>query len=143
MRSFLSLEVEGWARFIAPAIAGLANCYAQLCLTWNVRADTLGKADAASRKALELAPHLAEAHVARGVALSIRRQFAEAQTAFETAINLDPNLFEARYLYGRACLSQGRLAEAATTPISSPSTAIPASKLCSIRCSRSLVAVAG
>ena len=97
----------------AQAHAGLANCYAQLYLTWNVRTDTLDKADAASRKALELAPQLAEAHVARGLALSIRQQFAQAQTSFETAIQLDPSLFEARYLYGRACLSQGRLAEAA------------------------------
>jgi adenylate cyclase len=97
----------------AQAYAGLANCYSQLYLTWNVSADTLEKADAASRKALELAPQLAEAHLARGVALAMRKQFAEARTAFEMAIYLDPNLFEARYLYGRACLVQGQLNDAA------------------------------
>ncbi len=97
----------------AQAYAGLADCYSQLYQLWNVSADTMDKADAASRKALELAPQLAEAHAARGLALSIQKQFAEAQKAFESAIKLNPHLFEARYLYGRACLSQGRLSEAA------------------------------
>lgn len=97
----------------AQAYAGLADCYSQLYLQWNAGSDAMNQADAASRKALELAPHLAEAHVARGVALTIQKQLDQAQESFETALNLDPNLFEARYLYGRACLGQGRLNEAA------------------------------
>jgi len=97
----------------ARAYAGLADCYSQLYLAWNSRGDTAAKADAASRKALELDPELAEAHAARGLALSLHRRFDEARSAFETAIRLDPNLFEARYFYGRACLAAGRLDEAA------------------------------
>jgi serine/threonine protein kinase/Flp pilus assembly protein TadD len=112
-----AVEMFGQAIEIDPdyaqAYAGLSSCYSQLYLTWNVSKDTLEKADAASRKALELAPQLAEAQVARGVALAMRKQFAEARTAFEMAIYLDPNLFEARYLYGRACLVQGQLSDAA------------------------------
>ena len=97
----------------ARAYAGLADCYSQLYLAWNSRGDTAAKADAASQKALELDPELAEAHAARGLALSLHRRFEEARVAFETAIRLDPNLFEARYFYGRACMASGRLDEAA------------------------------
>jgi non-specific serine/threonine protein kinase len=97
----------------ARAYAGLADCYSQLCLTWSARGDTAAKADAASEKALELGPELAEAHAARGLALSLHRRFDEARSAFETAIRLDPNLFEARYFYARTCMAAGRREEAA------------------------------
>jgi adenylate cyclase len=73
----------------------------------------LERADEASRKALELAPELAEAHASRGLALSLRDRYEEAEEAFKTAIRLDPQLFEAHYFYGRTCWQQGKLDEAA------------------------------
>lgn len=95
------------------AFAGLADCYSLLYTNWNARSAFRDKADVASQKALELEPELAEAHAARGLALSIHKRFDLAQTAFETAIRLNPNLYEARYFYGRACLAAGRLDDAA------------------------------
>jgi serine/threonine protein kinase/Flp pilus assembly protein TadD len=97
----------------ARAYAGLADCYSLLYTNWSVREDTQARADAASRKALELDPESGEAHTARGVALSIAGRHDEARTEFETAIRLDPALFEARYFFGRVCLAEGRLEEAA------------------------------
>ena len=97
----------------ARAYAGLADCYSLLYTNWSVREDTQTRADAASRKALELDPESGEAHTARGVALSIAGRHDEARTEFETAIRLDPALFEARYFFGRVCLAEGRLEEAA------------------------------
>jgi tetratricopeptide (TPR) repeat protein len=82
-------------------------------LFWEPNPSNLQAADEASRKALELAPELAEAHAARGLAVALQKKFDEAHAEFETAIRLDPKLYEARYLYGRTCLAQGKLAEAA------------------------------
>jgi tetratricopeptide (TPR) repeat protein len=73
----------------------------------------LQQADDASLKALSLDPDLAEAHVARGLAVSLKKHYAEAEQEFETAIRLDPTLLAARYFYGRACQAQGKLHEAA------------------------------
>jgi serine/threonine protein kinase/Flp pilus assembly protein TadD len=118
-RKTLEAAVEMFARAIdidpgyARAHAGLADCYSMLYMTWGVRGETLAKADATSRKALELDPESAEVHTARGVTLTMSGRFEEARPEFETAIRLDPNLFEARYFYGRACMAEGLLAEAA------------------------------
>jgi tetratricopeptide (TPR) repeat protein len=97
----------------ARAHAGIADCHSMLYRYWDALPEHLRQADEASRKALELAPDLAEAHVARGLAVSLKQNFDEASREFETAIRLDPNLYEARYFYGRACLAQGKLAQAA------------------------------
>jgi non-specific serine/threonine protein kinase len=97
----------------ARAYAGLADCRAALYLYWSATEDNLQRADEASKRALELGPDLAEAHVARGLVLSLRKQFAEARAEFETAIRLDPSLFEARYFFGRTCRREGKLVEAA------------------------------
>jgi non-specific serine/threonine protein kinase len=97
----------------ARAYAGTADCHSLLFLQWDPREVHLQEADAASRKALELDGQLGEAHVARGFALTLKKQFDEAAWHFETAIRLDPKLFEARYFYGRACLARGKLEDAA------------------------------
>jgi serine/threonine protein kinase/Flp pilus assembly protein TadD len=105
-----AIEIDpGYAR----AYAGLADCYSLLYTNWNLRGDTLARADAASRKALELDPESGEAHTARGLTLSISRRNDEARQEFETALRLDPHLFEARYFYGRSCMAAGRLEDAA------------------------------
>ena len=97
----------------ARAYAGLADCHSLLFMYWDTNPTHLAKADEASRTALELDPELAEAHVARGLALTLQKQFTEAHREFETAVEKNPNLFEAYYFFGRACLAQGRLHEAA------------------------------
>jgi serine/threonine protein kinase/Flp pilus assembly protein TadD len=118
-RTTLEAAVEMFTRAIAidpayaRAYAGLSGCYSSLYTYWNVRGDTLQKAEAAGQKALDLDPESAEAHTAHGVTLAGLRRFDEARQEFDTAIQLDPNLFEARYFYGRACMAEGRLADAA------------------------------
>jgi serine/threonine protein kinase/Flp pilus assembly protein TadD len=97
----------------ARAHAGAADCYSLLFTYWDTNPANLEQADKSSRLALELEPGLAEAHVARGLAVSLKKQYAEAEEEFLTAARLDPTLFEARYFHARTCLSQGKLLEAA------------------------------
>jgi serine/threonine protein kinase/tetratricopeptide (TPR) repeat protein len=97
----------------ALAFAGMADCHSLLYTYWETTEAHLQQADASSRKALQLAPDLAEGRVARGLAVSLRKQFAEAEGEFETAIRLDASLFAARYFYGRTCLAEGKLEKAA------------------------------
>jgi serine/threonine protein kinase/Tfp pilus assembly protein PilF len=97
----------------ARAYAGVADCCSFLYQYWEPSEANLKEADAASRKALELDPELAEAHASRGFAFSLNRRYKEAQEEFEKAIRLNPNLFEAYYFRARAYFAEGRLAEAA------------------------------
>jgi adenylate cyclase len=96
----------------AVAYAGVADSCSILYMYFDARDFNLRQADTASRKALELEPDLAEAHVARGLAVSLSRKFDEAEQEFETAMKLDPKLFDAPYFFARARLSQGRAGEA-------------------------------
>jgi adenylate cyclase len=97
----------------ARAYAGVADCCSFLYVYWEGSEANLKEADAASRKAVELDPDLAEAHASRGLAISMRKQYDEAVKEFEIAIRLNPKLFEAYYFFARARLAQGKLAEAA------------------------------
>ncbi|HEU5171015.1 MAG TPA: protein kinase [Gemmatimonadales bacterium] len=97
----------------ARAYAGLADCHCFLYEKHDPSEEHLERADAASRKALELDPASAEAHAARGHALSLRGRFGEARVAFEAALRIAPKLFEAHYFFGRACFLQGLREEAA------------------------------
>ncbi len=97
----------------AGAYAGVADCCSMLYTYCDATEAHLKDADEASRKALELDPQLAEAHVARGLAASLNKQYDEARLAFETAIRQNPELFEAYYFYARALFAEGELAEAA------------------------------
>ena len=97
----------------ALAHAGVADSCSILYTYWDAREFNLRQADIASSKALELEPDLAEAHVARGIAVSLTKKFDEAEKEFETAMRLDPKLYEAAYFYARGLKSQGRNAEAA------------------------------
>jgi serine/threonine protein kinase/Flp pilus assembly protein TadD len=96
----------------ARAYAGVADCYSQLYTYFDAREFNLRQADIASMKALELEPELAEAHVSRGLVLSMFKKYEEAEREFDYAMKLDPKLFEAAYWYGRAKSSQGRHEEA-------------------------------
>ena len=69
----------------------------------------LESADCASRRALELAPDLAEAHSARGFALTLKGDFTGAVEKFEQALQIEPANYDALYLiptfYPRICLT--------------------------------------
>jgi tetratricopeptide (TPR) repeat protein len=62
---------------------------------------------------MELAPDLADAHVARGLTLALQGKSDGAQVHFETATRINPNLFDAYYYYGRTCFARGETARAA------------------------------
>ena len=79
---------------------------------WEASEANLQAADDASRKALLLDPELAEAHVSRGLAISLSKRYDEAEIEFRTALRLDPKQFEAHYFYARACVQQGKLEDA-------------------------------
>ena len=97
----------------ALAYAGLADSCSLLYMNCDARDQNLAQGNTASRRALELGPDLAEAHLASGLVHSLSMRFTEAQREFEFAIKLDPTLFEAVYHYGRARIAQGEFAEAA------------------------------
>jgi serine/threonine protein kinase/Flp pilus assembly protein TadD len=97
----------------ARAYAGVADCCSFLYMYWDSSEDNINEAEAATRKALELDPDLAEAHASRGLALALSKDFAGARTEFETAIRLNPKLYEPYYFYARTSFQQGDLAKAA------------------------------
>jgi len=96
----------------APAYAGTADCSSFLFMWWDPSRANLEEAQTASRKALELAPGMAEAHASRGLALTLSEHHAEAEAEYLTAMRLDPKSFDAHYFYGRASFQQGRYVEA-------------------------------
>jgi TolB-like protein len=78
----------------ALAYSGLADAlvakYAQ-----NANPSYLQRADAASRRAVELAPQLAETHLCRGHVLSLLKRYDEASTELEMALSISPGGAEA------------------------------------------------
>ncbi len=96
----------------ARAWAGTAYCSAFLNMFWESKPEHLEQAEQASRKALELDPDLAEAHTARGLVHSLKKEYDTAQEEFELAIRLHPKLFEPYYFRGRNAYTQGRLEQA-------------------------------
>jgi TolB-like protein/Flp pilus assembly protein TadD len=97
----------------APAFAGLATVHATLYEWFGAREDDLAEAERASQRALELAPDLADARVARGFALSLSRRYNEAAQEFEDAIRLNPNLFDAYYYFARTSFARGDIQRSA------------------------------
>jgi tetratricopeptide (TPR) repeat protein len=107
-RAAIELDTE-----YAPAWAGLATAHAQEFEWWGSRPDDLREADRASRIAMELNPGLADAHVARGFAMSLHRRYDLAEKHFEAAIRINPQLFDAYYLFGRSCYARGQIERSA------------------------------
>jgi TolB-like protein/Flp pilus assembly protein TadD len=97
----------------ARAYAGVAECCTFLFMYAEGDEADLEQADLASRRSLELAPDLAEAHAARGLVLSLQRRYEESEEEFETAIGLNPKLYEAYYFYARNSFVQGHMETAA------------------------------
>jgi TolB-like protein/Flp pilus assembly protein TadD/tRNA A-37 threonylcarbamoyl transferase component Bud32 len=96
----------------ALAYAGTADCCSFLYTWWDGSKANLEGAVSSSAKALALDPELAEAHAARGFALTLSRQYDSAHEEFEKALALNPQLYEAHYLYARACVQEGRMEDA-------------------------------
>jgi len=106
-----AIEIDpGYAR----AWAGIADCSSYLSLYWGAGEEAVADAEAASLKALQLDPSLAEVRAARGLALSLTKEYELAESELRHAVELNPSLFEAHYVFGRICLSQGKLRDAAS-----------------------------
>jgi serine/threonine protein kinase/Flp pilus assembly protein TadD len=97
----------------ALAYAGVADSCSVLYTNFDATEANLANAETASRRALELDPGLAEAHVARGLAVSLHGNHIDAEGEFETAMKLNPQLFDAAYMYARALVAQGKHEKAA------------------------------
>ncbi len=93
----------------ARAYAGVAEASVLLYNYWERDPANLAMADEFSARALELAPNLAEARVARGYVLSNRNDFEGASREFETALRLEPTSYDAHYLFARAAWAAGDL----------------------------------
>ena len=92
----------------ARAYAGMAICDARL-ENWYREAIDTDNILAAANKAISLDPSLAEAHVARGVALSNRGEVEEATASFERALTVDSNSFDAQLAFARFLVTRGNL----------------------------------
>jgi adenylate cyclase len=107
-RSAIEIDAE-----YAPAWAGLATAHAQTYEWFGASDDDLSEAERASRIAMELNPELADAHVARGFAMSLHRKYDEAEKHFAAAARINPQLYDTYYLHGRACFARGQIARSA------------------------------
>jgi adenylate cyclase len=96
----------------ALAWAGLTYVFIEIYWYKENDAAWLERAHEASRKAVQLAPHLAESHTARGLALRADEQFDEAESEFEQAIEINPRLFEPLHFYAQMERSRGNFARA-------------------------------
>ena len=96
----------------AKAWAGLAKAHATLAIYYSGDAADLQASDEASRRSMELAPRLAEAHTARGVSFLAQKRYDEAAAQFEYSVTQNPRSFDAWYQYARTALHQGALEKA-------------------------------
>lgn len=97
----------------ALAWAGLTYVFVDTYWYKDKEAVWIERAHEASHKAVGLAPHLAESHAARGLALRAAEQFDEAEAEFEKAINFNPRLFEPLHFYAQMMRSVGQYERAA------------------------------
>jgi TolB-like protein/Tfp pilus assembly protein PilF len=97
----------------AAAYSGLADCNSGLA--WHgfeSPAESLPKAYAAARKAIEIDPESAEAHASLGLVLSHRWDWVDAEAEFRRALELDPRYANAHHWYGDYLSIKGRHEEA-------------------------------
>ena len=94
------------------AWAGIAYTYGFSYMYFNASETNLAEAKRTSAKSLELAPELAESHVAAGIAHCMSHEFEASESAFEKAIELDPKNYEAWYFFGRTKVHEGDLERA-------------------------------
>jgi adenylate cyclase len=94
------------------AWAGLAYTYGFEYLYFNATDVNREEALRTSKKALELAPDLAESHVSSGIAHCMVQEYDQAASEFEKAIELDPASFDAWYFFARDKVHEGDLERA-------------------------------
>jgi adenylate cyclase len=97
----------------ALAYAGLTYCYVDTYWYLDNEEVWIERAQESSRHAVELAPHLAESHTARGLAFRVKEQFREAEEEFEKALAINPRLFEPLHFYAQMVRSMGDFERAA------------------------------
>ena len=116
-RWFLMLARQMFAKAVeidpsfARAYAGMANCDTRL-VGWYGEPIPFDTILATAGKALAIAPDLAEAHAARGEALSGCGEEEEARKAFERALEIDVNCFEANLFFARHWARHGQAEKA-------------------------------
>jgi len=96
----------------ALAWAGLTYVFVDTYWYADKEPTYIDKAHDASKKAVALAPHLAESHAARGLAYRVAEQFDDAEAEFEKAIELNPRLFEPIHFYAQMARTQGQVEKA-------------------------------
>ena len=94
------------------AWAGVAYTYGFEYMYFNASDVNLAEAERTSRKALELAPELAESHVSAGIANCMVGDHVTADAQFRQAVEIDPRNYEAWYFFARAKVHEGRHEEA-------------------------------
>ena len=96
----------------APAHAGLADALAEL---FTIRGDEAlrKRAGEHARRAVDLAPELAETHISRGHVLTVEERYDEAAKELDLAISINPRSSEAHYRYGHVRVREGKLDAAA------------------------------
>lgn len=99
---------------LAPAHAEAAITYANAAILGFSPApkEDVGRAERLARRAIELAPHLAAAHLAQGLVLRLQRRPLQATASFRLALTLDPDLHQARANLGLMLVLIGRPQEA-------------------------------
>jgi serine/threonine-protein kinase len=109
-------QAIGYDASYAPSYAGLADCYALLGsapYTAMRPNDAFPKAKDNARKALELDPDLAEAHVSLGYsALVFDRNYPEAEREFNKALELRPDYATAHQYYAYYLTAMGDMSQA-------------------------------
>ena len=99
-----AIEIEpGYGR----AWAGVAYTHGFEYMYFNASNVNLAEVRRTSAKALKLAPELAQAHVASGIANCMRHNYRKTEKEFAKAIQLDPGNFQAWYFFGRAKVHEG------------------------------------
>ena len=94
------------------AWAGLAYTYGFEHMYFNATDVNRDEALRTSKKALELAPDLAESHVSAGIAYCMVQDYENSEVEFEQAVELDPKNFDAWYFFGRAKIHEGDIKQA-------------------------------
>jgi tetratricopeptide (TPR) repeat protein len=97
----------------ALAWAGLTYVFVDTYWYLNKETKWIERAHDTSRKAIELAPHLAESHSARGYVFYVHEQFDKAEAEFEKAIAINPRLFEPIHFYAQMARILGQHQKAA------------------------------
>jgi len=96
----------------ALAWAGLGDAYAQSAYVFGRPAEWLDSAEVASRRAIRLAPEVAEGWKALGLVFTVRGWVQQSIEAYERALEFNPNHSGAINNLAMAHLYQGRVDEA-------------------------------